>query len=488
MQNPSRASFLAGDPPAPLVLTLPAPPGDPLAWFRRQARPGPASFLLESGKGPARTGRYSFFGSDPYLVLTGRGTRYELTTRDRTVAMEGSPFAALAGLMRNARLARPEGLPPFLGGAVGILSYDAARWFENIPSLAEDDVAFPDLAFAFYELTTAYDHVTRRMHLVFVPSPERLIGESRDKLYREGCERLAELRARMTSATPDERDPPPGNALEIIPDQSRADYVRRVGQCQDYIRAGDIYQANLSHRFTIPGPDAGRSPTSLYARLRSVNPSPFAGLLTFGEVSVVSSSPERLIALRGRLAETRPIAGTRPRGGTPERDRALGLELLGNAKERAEHVMLVDLERNDLGRVCRYGSVRVDEFMVLERYSHVTHIVSNVTGVLRDGYDAFDVVRAVFPGGTITGVPKIRCMEIIEELEPVRRGPYTGSFGYFSWTGDADLNIIIRTLLLVRGRGYLQVGAGIVADSHPEREYEETLHKAEAVMRALRPS
>ena len=488
MQGPSRASFLGNDRPAPLVLTLSAPPGDVLTWYRRQARPGAASFLLESGKGPEHIARYSFLGSDPYLLLTGRGSRYELTTRDRSVAMEGPPFAVLAGMMRNARLTRPEGLPPFLGGAVGILSYDAARWFEDIPSMAEDDLAFPDLAFGFYELTTAYDHIARQLHLVFAPSPERLIGESRDKLYREGCERLEELRARTTSALPDERDPLHIDSPEITPDQSRADYVHRVGQCQDYIRAGDIYQANLSHRFTIAGTDVNRSPASLYARLRSVNPSPFAGLLSFGDVSLVSSSPERLIALKGRVAETRPIAGTRPRGATPEHDRALGVELLGNAKERAEHVMLVDLERNDLGRVCRYGSVRVDEFMVLERYSHVTHIVSNVTGLLRDDYDAFDVVRAVFPGGTITGVPKIRCMEIIEELEPVRRGPYTGSFGYFSWTGDTDLNIIIRTLLLTPGRGYLQVGAGIVADSHPDHEYEETLYKAEAVMRTVRPN
>lgn len=219
--------------------------------------------------------------------------------------------------------------------------------------------------------------------------------------------------------------------------------------------------------------------------MREVNPSPFAGLLAFDNMTLVSSSPERLVRLDGRRVDTRPIAGTRPRGETPAEDRRLAEDLITNPKERAEHLMLVDLERNDLGRVCKYGSVRTNELMVVERYSHVSHIVSNVTGELRDGLDGFDLIKAVFPGGTITGVPKIRCMEILEGLEPVRRGPYTGAMGYLSWSGDLDLNIIIRTMLLVGGRGYLQVGAGIVADSDPLKEYEETLFKAEAFFKAL---
>ena len=283
----------------------------------------------------------------------------------------------------------------------------------------------------------------------------------------------------------------PGGGFAISPDQPRADYIERVRRCKEYIRAGDIYQANLSHRFTIDLGDAARAGTgplgpALFGRFREVNPSPFSGLLVFDDLCLVSSSPERLVRLQGRRVDTRPIAGTRPRGQTVAEDRQLAEDLLTNAKERAEHLMLVDLERNDLGRVCRYGTVRSDEFMVLERYSHVSHIVSNITGELRDGADGLDLIRAVFPGGTITGVPKIRCMEIIEELEPVRRGPYTGSLGYVSWSGDLDLNILIRTLVLTGGRGYLQVGAGIVADSDPGREYEETLYKAEALLAALR--
>jgi anthranilate/para-aminobenzoate synthase component I len=225
---------------------------------------------------------------------------------------------------------------------------------------------------------------------------------------------------------------------------------------------------------------------ALYARLRTVNPSPFSALFECNDLCLVSSSPERLVRLNGRLADTRPIAGTRPRGWSLPEDRRLAEELLTNQKERAEHLMLVDLERNDLGRVCRYGTVKADEFMVIERYSHVSHIVSNVRGELREGLDGFDLIRSVFPGGTITGVPKIRCMEIIESLEPVRRGPYTGSLGYLSWSGDLDLNILIRTLVLTKGRGYLQVGAGIVADSDPDREYDETLYKAEALLAALK--
>ncbi|MDE3118855.1 MAG: anthranilate synthase component I family protein, partial [Nitrospirota bacterium] len=310
----------------------------------------------------------------------------------------------------------------------------------------------------------------------------------REKLYREGCDRLAELDARLSVPAP-RLDAPMLEADAIRPGQSQAEYMARVGQVQNYIRTGDIYQANLSHRFTIDLNQCraiAEQGAALYRRLRQVNPSPFAGLFTFDDFCLVSSSPERLVRLQGRQVDTRPIAGTRPRGRDLAEDRRLAEDLLTNQKERAEHVMLVDLERNDLGRVCRYGSVRADEFMVVERYSHVSHIVSNVTGELRDGLDAFDLVPAVFPGGTITGVPKIRCMEIIEELEPVRRGPYTGSLGYLSWSGDMDLNIIIRTLVLTKGRGYLQVGAGIVADSEPAREYEETLFKAEALLKALR--
>ncbi|MBM4123536.1 MAG: anthranilate synthase component I family protein [Nitrospira sp.] len=494
MIRPSRARFLIEERPEPLSLALPLPEADPFELYGRIARPGRPSFLLESGKGGGAIARYSFLGNDPYLVLTGHGTSVELRTSEGTTVQEGSPWTTLTTLLRASRLARPEGLPPFFGGAVGFLGYDAVRQFECLPNLAADDLRLPDFRFAFVDLLAALDHQTRTLHLIFAPPLERLLGEPREKLYREGCDRLAELEARLSVPTQAPQPAWGDDQFTVTPDQPREAYMERARQCQAYIHAGDIYQANLSHRFTIDwgGRDQapGTWPTgigpALYGRLRQVNPSPFSGLLAFDDLCLVSSSPERLVRLQDGRVDTRPIAGTRPRGQTLAEDRRLAEELLTNAKEQAEHLMLVDLSRNDLGRVCRYGTVRADEFMVVERYSHVSHIVSNVTGVLRDDVDGLDLIQAVFPGGTITGVPKIRCMEIIEELEPVRRGPYTGSMGYLSWSGDLDLNILIRTLCLAGNRGYLQVGAGIVADSDPAREYEETLFKAEALLKALR--
>ena len=264
----------------------------------------------------------------------------------------------------------------------------------------------------------------------------------------------------------------------------------RVEACQALISAGEIYQANLSHRFTVefPGMVQGAQASHgafLYDRVRRVNPSPFSALLALNECVLVRHSPERLVRVQGNRVDVRPIAGTRPRGSTLAEDRRYVEALLSSAKERAEHIMLVDLARNDVGRVSQYGMVKVDELMTVERYSHVSHLVSNVWGTLKEGLDISDVIQAIFPGGTITGVPKIHCMEIIEHLEPVRRGPYTGSIGYMSWTGDMDLNIIIRTLVLTEGRGYIQVGAGIVADSEPRKEYEETVHKAQAFFQAF---
>lgn len=476
--------------PEPLTLCLPLPSRDVFELYQRVATPGRPSFLLESGKGGPALARYSFLGSDPFLVLSGKDSRYELRTGDRLTVHDGDPFLALSSLLRASRMPRPEGLPPFFGGAVGFFSYDLVRRFESLPSMTADEGQWPDLLMAFVDLLAAVDHQTDTLHLLFTPPLDRLLGEPREKLYREGCDRLAELEARLTAPRRAPRPAWTGSRIEIVPDQSRSAYMQKVVQCQRFIAAGDIYQANLSHRFTIDLgqdlPKEGVPSADLYARLRRVNPAPFAALLDFGPLSLVSSSPERLVRLQGRRADTRPIAGTRPRGASAAEDRRLAEELLTDTKERAEHLMLVDLERNDLGRVCRYGTVQADEFMVVERYSHVSHIVSNIGGELRDGLDGFDLIRSVFPGGTITGVPKIRCMQIIEALEPVRRGPYTGSLGYLSWSGDLDLNIIIRTLAFTGGRGFLQVGAGIVADSDPGREYEETLHKAGAMLEALR--
>ncbi|HKW86020.1 MAG TPA: anthranilate synthase component I family protein [Nitrospiraceae bacterium] len=493
MIRPSRARFLIEKRPQPLVLSIPQPEGDSYELYRRIILPNRPSFLLESGKGSESVARYSFMGSDPYLILSGKDDHYELRTGEVSIVKHGDPFDALTRLLRASRIERPDGAPPFFGGAVGFFSYDIMRRFETIPSQAPDDLRLPDLQFAFVDLLTALDHHTNTLHLIFAPPLDRMLGEPREKLYREGCDRIAELEARLSVASRPRETDLPTDRFELSPDQPRAAYMERVLRCQDYIRAGDIYQANLSHRFTIDFRGSAslfneRSGSLLHARLRKVNPSPFSALLEFENMTLVSSSPERLVRLDGHRVDTRPIAGTRPRGRSASEDRQLVEQLLTNHKERAEHLMLVDLERNDLGRVCRFGTVRVDEFMAVERYSHVSHIVSNITGMIREELDGFDLIRAIFPGGTITGVPKIRCMEIIDGLEPVRRGPYTGSMGYLSWSGDLDLNIVIRTLVLTEGRGYLQVGAGIVADSDPSREYEETLFKAEALRKVLRES
>ncbi len=486
---PSRTEFLDRAQPQPLVLSIPAVVRDPYEVYRRLHVPGCPSFLLESGKGNDAVARYSFMGCSPYLVLSGKQQRYELRTRDGMTVHGGSAWKALRERLSGSYMPKPQGLPPFFGGAVVFLSYDLVRQFENLPHLALDDLNVPDLECLFVDQVAALDHHTQTLHLMFTPPVERFEEEPREKLYREGCDRLAEWEARLSVPSRNEHPLSIGR-LDIRPGQSRDAYMARVRQCQDFIRAGDIYQANLSHRFSVQRDDMRhssdhRTAQEVYRRLKAVNPSPFSALLELDRFSLVGCSPERLIRLAGRRADTRPIAGTRPRGTNVIDDRRLAEELLTNAKERAEHLMLVDLERNDLGRVCRYGSVETNELMTIERYSHVSHIVSNVSGELRDGVDGMDLIEAVFPGGTITGVPKIRCMEIIEQLEPVRRGPYTGSLGYMSWNGDLDLNIIIRTLVMTESGSYLQVGAGIVADSDPRREYEETLLKAQAVFKAL---
>lgn len=490
MTTSSDKAFLSG-PPQPLVLVRPQPHADPFELYARLARQDCPSFLLESGHGISETARYSFLGSDPYLTLTGRAQEYQIQTADYIRTYNGSPFQALQQVIAESTIPKPDGLPPFYGGAVGYLSYDLVRSFESLPTLATDDLHLPDLQMVFLDLVAAIDHHTRLLYLMFCPPLSRFEAEPREKLYREGCDRLAALEARLTSPiSPHASSSRPEHAA-LVPSQSRGAYRARVHKCHEYIAAGDIYQANLSHRFTLDVRGAAEQPASdgyaaeLYRRLRRVNPSPFAGLVQFNDVSLVSCSPERLVQLTGSTARIRPIAGTRPRGVGQEQDQLLRAELLASPKERAEHVMLVDLERNDLGKVCRYGSVRVDEFMTVEQYSHVSHLVSSVTGTLQPDKSPFDLVKAVFPGGTITGVPKLRCMEIIEELEPVRRGLYTGALGYFSWSGDLDLNILIRTLVLTQKNGYLQVGAGIVADSDPDREYDETLAKAGAFFKIL---
>jgi para-aminobenzoate synthetase component I len=487
----SQSSFLGG-PPQPLVLTLDGHGRTPFELYRLIASPSQPSFLLDSGKRTDGGHYYSFLGSNPFAVLTGRERQTSLRTHKGSQYSSHDPFGILCPLFTEPKIEPPPGLPSFWGGAVGYFSYDLVREFEMLPSIAIDDLQLPYLQFGLYDIVTVVDHQTDRLQIIFCPPMERFLGERREKLYCEGLDRLAEWEARLSGSPVSLKNLPSFNQTTFHPDQTRTAYLDQVLSCQEYIAAGDIYQANLSHRFTLKplstyneGIDRQPYEQGLYRCLQAVNPSPFSGLMHFDDVTLISSSPERLVRLQDRRADTRPIAGTRPRGLDAYDDQRLIDELLANEKERAEHLMLVDLERNDLGRVCRFGSVQVDEFMAIEQYSHVTHIVSHISGVLKPDATPFDLIRALFPGGTITGVPKIRCMEIIEELEPVRRGPYTGSFGYISWNGDLDLNIVIRTLVWCTGKGYLQVGAGIVADSDPAKEYEETLQKAQAFFSAL---
>ena len=499
--KPSREEFLAAARSGSIIpLSIEF---DPRTLTPRAAlqllRPLGHPVLLESARVNDRTGRYSFVTADPYLVFRSKGDTVDLLWSaapdgkyGKRASLKRKPLVKLRELMMNYRTVPVDGLPPFTGGAVGFFSYDFVHQFEKLPRNAQDDLGIPESCFLFVDLVVAFDHVAdRTWAIVNAGAREQEMGFRKPepdqwrRLYDEAAVRLGALHARL-------RDGAGGHGrtarcssggIRLAPYLTQERFESMVRRCKEYIAAGDIYQANLSQRFSAPLGD--QDPLRLYEVLREINPSPFAAYAELGDLTIVSSSPERLVRLGGAIADTRPIAGTRRRGRDAAETTALTDELLMNAKERAEHIMLLDLERNDLGKVCAYGTVRVDELMVVEDYSHVIHIVSNVRGELAPGKDGFDLIRAVFPGGTITGVPKVRCMEIIDELEPVARGPYTGSLGYLANTGDLDLNIIIRTFVVKDGVAHVQVGAGIVADSDPTREHAETLQKAEALAAAL---
>ncbi|MFB7817922.1 anthranilate synthase component I family protein [Paenibacillus chitinolyticus] len=477
-------------------------------WEHAWRAAGTHAFVLESGRG----GRYTFLGLHPVAAICGSAASAEAAERDgavpdgwRSVPMQGAPLETVKRWMAPWRSPDVAGAPKFTGGCVGFWSYDVVRSMEKLPELAEDDLPLPEYSFARYDEVWVFDREEGRLYAaVHTPLPSEPSVSDLSRLYQAavqrsesmlrlwhrlagdaeaGAQRLqreAEWQA-LVSAGEDttlEAEAAEG-ASRAFPRES---FIRAVERIQAYIGQGDVFQVNLSVRQSRP---LQTSPEQIYEALRIVNPSPYMGLMRFPGFALVSGSPELLVQLEGRHLRTRPIAGTRPRGRTPEEDARLADELLSNEKERAEHVMLVDLERNDLGRIARYGSVKVDEFFVIERYSHVMHLVSEVTGELREGLDAFDVIAAAFPGGTITGAPKIRTMEIIEELEPVRRGPYTGSMGWIDYNGNMEFNILIRTLVAVGGSGYIQAGAGIVIDSVPDREYEEALNKARALWKAI---
>ena len=448
----------------------------------------PSSFLLESVKGPENIARYSFIGFDPYLTFKIKDGVVEITAKGKKAVSNVPPLARLKSLVDAYRQTPLKSLPPFQGGAVGLLSYDFVRYLEKLPKAARDDLQIPDAHFLMIDKLISFDHLDKKAWIVVCPGARDTEFGYGDLdvdwagKYDEAEETIKDIRYWIQD-TRYKIQYKKNHVSSIRHEMSKEQYMDIVKRAKDYIAAGDIFQANISLRVSADIGDI--KPWSLYKILCSINPSPFAGYIDFGDYQIVSSSPERLLKVKGGVIETRPIAGTRPRGRDMKEDELMRAELLLNEKERAEHIMLIDLERNDIGRVSDYGSVHVDELMITEGYSHVIHIVSNVKGNLASGKNCFDAIKAAFPGGTITGVPKVRCMEIIDELEPVSRGPYTGSFGYIGFSGSMDLNIIIRTFVIKNGFAYVQAGAGIVADSDPEKEYYESLKKAEALIRTL---
>jgi len=448
---------------------------------------GKNSFLLESIKGPEKIARYSLCGGEPFLIFKVKNGRILMDTQGmRREITSNHPLRLLRDLLRRYRIESQEELPPFIGGAVGLLSYDFVHYLERLPRTTIDDLNLPDAHFLFVDTSIVIDHKLSCTYIISLPgASERLSGNMNGEwgiYYDTACEKIHGLYRKVLNP-PLITETKRTSNIHIVHEMGKEAYMDMVKRAKEYIRAGDIFQANLSQR--VSANTGGIEPWQIYNILSRINPSPFAAFMDMGDYHIASSSPERLIRVNNNIVETRPIAGTRPRGIDEETDRVMRADLLLDEKERAEHLMLIDLERNDLGKISDYGSVEVDELMITEDYSHVIHIVSNIRGRIVEGKDCFDAIRAAFPGGTITGVPKVRCMEIIDELEPVARGPYTGSLGYISFTGAMDLNIIIRTFVIKGTIAYVQAGAGIVADSDPEREYHETLKKAEALIRTL---
>lgn len=488
-------------PTLPYVVKIPLGNTEVQHWLSMWENASTTTFLLESGK----AGRYTYVGNRPRSIIYGKGLQAKCidnclaeVASPNIRSVRGQPLDVVKTWMNPYRTPVVEGTPHFIGGCVGFWSYDIVRTLEKIPVIANDDLDIPEYSFAQYDEIWVIDHLDHALYIAIHVHPEPHQSETSfalANLYAHTKTRAHEMiqtwfkqihnQQTKSKINPIDQAELPFD-IETIQnwnaDFSKEAYLSAVNKIQAYIRQGDVFQVNLAIR---QKQKLISSPEHIYEALRHVNPSPYMGLLRFDKFSIVSGSPELLVqCIQGKL-RTRPIAGTRPRGITASEDRRLAQELIHNEKERAEHVMLVDLGRNDLGKISVYGTVHVKDFMVVEPYSHVMHIVSEINGELAQGKDAFDVIRATFPGGTITGAPKVRTMEIIEELEPVRRGPYTGSMGWIDYNGNMEFNIIIRSLLCSEGIGYVQAGAGIVIDSEPEKEYIESLNKSKAIWKAI---
>jgi len=460
----------------------------PVSAFRRIERQAP-SFLFESVIGAEKVGRFSFLGTEPFLCFEARGAEVtisvpgspEQTRRLRSL----DPFVELQALVEAHRAAHLPELPRFTGGAVGFAAYDSVRYTEHLPRVPPDDRGLPDLSFSFFDRMVLFDHIRKT---VVVVAQASLTSADPRTAYERACSRVDELVERLSRPEPAgelvPKDIETTGAIRLQPRSNfnRDDYERVVRHCQEYIRAGDVFQVVPSQRFEI---ETDARPFDIYRVLRVVNPSPFLFYLTFDRLHLIGSSPEILVRVEDGMVTIRPIAGTRRRGKDEAEDQALAEDLLADPKERAEHIMLVDLGRNDVGRVAEYDSVRLTEVMKVERYSHVMHITSNVTGRLRADKTAFDALRAGLPAGTVSGAPKVRAMQIIDEVEPTKRGPYAGAVGYIDFTGNMDTCIALRTLVIQGRTAYIQAGGGVVYDSVPAAEYEETVNKARGLIKAI---
>jgi anthranilate synthase component 1 len=466
---------------------------------------GGSACLFESVIGGEKVGRYSFLAAEPFLLIEARGHQVAVTTvanGARAESTADNPLEVLRKHVQAVRVAEPPGLPPFVGGAVGYAGYDTVRYVERLPNAPEDDRGLPDLSFAFYDHMIVFDNVQKTAIVVVLAKVTGSIagvsdagpGATKSRLqeheirnaYGDACRRVDRLVEKLSEPTADLQPADIVTGGDVLlsykSNLTKDQYEAAVRKCAEFIRAGDIFQVVIGQRLAVP---LAVDPFEVYRTLRVVNPSPFMFFLRTPSCTLVGSSPEIMVRVVDGKVTVRPLAGTRRRGRTDDEDRQLAEELLADPKERAEHVMLVDLGRNDVGRVAKYGSVEISDVMVIERYSHVMHITSNVTGQLTDDKDAFDALAACLPAGTVSGAPKVRAMEIIDEVEPHRRGPYAGAVGYIDFAGNMDTCIALRTIVVQNGTAYVQAGAGIVADSVPEREYEETMNKARGMLNAI---
>lgn len=442
---------------------------------------GTPSFLLESVEGGEKWARYSFIGSRPSKVIKGRGSTVEIINGQKppTLVESDNPVDLIKREISKYRPVEIEGLPRFFGGLVGYMGYDMVKFFEPMEEFKKEGLGLPDFFFMLTDTMLIFDSLRQKIKVL---SNAHIEDDSPDEAYREAEQKIDDIIAKLRTPLVLESTRSAGKTNGVRSNFSKQDFLTAVEKSKEYVMAGDIVQVVLSQRFER---DAAGDPFHIYRALRVINPSPYMYYLDIGDTKIVGSSPEILVRFEDGKIVLRPIAGTRKRGMTESADKALEEELKKDPKEIAEHIMLVDLGRNDVGRVATIGSVKVTELMTVERYSHVMHLVSNVEGDLKEGLDAFDVLAACFPAGTVSGAPKVRAMEIIEELEPTRRGPYAGAVGYFSYSGNMDTCITIRTLIIKDGKVYVQAGAGIVADSEPEREYLETVNKAKGMMTAV---